>query len=499
MDVAKLPDIFLSTSDTRKAISRLARAGSVRKIAPRLYTKKVKDDPETLIRRNLWLVIDLLFPGTIISHRTALEMRPSPEGTVNLTGPYNRLVKLPGVTVRVADGPPRFADDQTFMSNLARSSEARGFLESLSRSRTSKAGSRSLPRKEIEMLLERKLASAGEASLNRIRDRAKEIAPLLGAEKELKELDAIVGALLGTRNTRLKAPAAIARAQGDPFDTHRIENFSILMEALAAWEPISRATPPGSEMKFANVAFIDSYFSNYIEGTEFEIEEAVEIIFKNKIPSNRPEDAHDILATFRIAASRDDMGRSAQDLATFEEFESVLASRHAIIMGARPDKAPGQLKDRPNRAGDTVFVAPDLVRGTLMKGYQMFRSLSRPFDRAAFMMFMVSEIHPFLGGNGRLARIMMNAELVSAQQARIVIPTVYRTDYLLGLRRLTRQREPLVFIRVLVRAQELVHQIDFQNLDRAMAALEKCNAFRDPEEAALRLPSELPSNEAAGR
>ena len=29
-----------------------------------------------------------------------------------------------------------------------------------------------------------------------------------------------------------------------------------------------------------------------------------------------------------------------------------------------------------------------------------------------FMMFMISEIHPFLDGNGRLARVMMNAELV---------------------------------------------------------------------------------------
>ena len=30
------------------------------------------------------------------------------------------------------------------------------------------------------------------------------------------------------------------------------------------------------------------------------------------------------------------------------------------------------------------------------------------------MMFMMSEVHPFDDGNGRLARLMMNTELVSA-------------------------------------------------------------------------------------
>ena len=32
---------------------------------------------------------------------------------------------------------------------------------------------------------------------------------------------------------------------------------------------------------FANIAFIDAYFSNFIEGAEFEIDEAMEIVFQN--------------------------------------------------------------------------------------------------------------------------------------------------------------------------------------------------------------------------
>ena len=40
----------------------------------------------------------------------------------------------------------------------------------------------------------------------------------------------------------------------------------------------------------------------------------------------------------------------------------------------------------------------------------MMASLDDPIARAIYMMFLVSEVHPFDDGNGRMARIMMNAE-----------------------------------------------------------------------------------------
>jgi len=54
--------------------------------------------------------------------------------------------------------------------------------------------------------------------------------------------------------------------------------------------------------------------------------------------------------------------------------------------------------------------------------------------RVIFMMFLVSEIHSFNDGNGRMVRIMMNVELVSAQQSKLLIPTV-RNDYILNLKK----------------------------------------------------------------
>ena len=41
--------------------------------------------------------------------------------------------------------------------------------------------------------------------------------------------------------------------------------------------------------------FFESYFSNFIEGTEFEVDEALAIVFEGRIPKDRPADAHDVL------------------------------------------------------------------------------------------------------------------------------------------------------------------------------------------------------------
>jgi Fic family protein len=105
----------------------------------------------------------------------------------------------------------------------------------------------------------------------------------------------------------------------------------------------------------------------------------------------------------------------------FAELERLLKRRHAEILEARPEKGPGQYKTETTRAGGTVFVEPELVRGTLGHGFDVYRSLATPFERAVFMTFLVSEVHPFADGDGRVARIMMNAELVAAKEQRIII------------------------------------------------------------------------------
>lgn len=124
---------------------------------------------------------------------------------------------------------------------------------------------------------------------------------------------------------------------------------------------------------------------------------------KTPIPS-RDEDSHDILGTFRIVSDQKEMSVCPTSP---DQFLDVMRRRHAILLKSRISKRPGEFKHRNNRAGNTEFVDWQLVTGTLKKGFEWYSLLREPFAKAVYMMFLVSEVHPFLDGNGRIARVMM--------------------------------------------------------------------------------------------
>lgn len=103
------------------------------------------------------------------------------------------------------------------------------------------------------------------------------------------------------------------------------------------------------------------------------------------------------------------------------------------------------------------------------------------------MMFVLSEVHPFLDGNGRIARVMMNAELVKGGQSKIIIPTVYRDDYLGALKKLTKRGDSKPYVKMLQRVHEFSENIFGDNMDEMQQYLKQCNAFLEPAEARLKI------------
>ncbi|HLX78610.1 MAG TPA: Fic family protein [Acidimicrobiales bacterium] len=484
-----MAEVFVSSSATTKAVGRAVRAGRARKIGPRLYTANLTDSPEDIIRRNRWRIVALLAPGSVIGFRTAIDMVPSQDGTLFLTGSGRHRIDLPALRLRIAKGPGPLTGDTPFMEHLHIASQPRALLESLRPSREGSTVSRGLTHARVEEILERELQAGGETKLNRIRDGARALAPALDAIAEFEILTSMIGTLLGSRQRRVTAPLALARAAGDPYDPARVDRFQTLHAALMTWGVLTRPDVLPTDAEFSIVSFFDAYFSNFIEGTRFELEEAHEIVFEGKIPAARPQDAHDVLGTFSIVGNRAVMSRGVMSFADYGAFEAALLETHAAIMGARPDRRPGMFKTVANVAGQTAFVAPELVGGTLRQGFGTIRGLSEPFQRAAAMMFVLSEVHPFDDGNGRVARAFMNAELISGGQRRILIPSVYRDEYLTGLRVLTRQNHPLPLLRVLDFAQRYTAAVDFSNYDKAVTTLRASNAFDDPSpDLRLRLP-----------
>lgn len=119
------------------------------------------------------------------------------------------------------------------------------------------------------------------------------------------------------------------------------------------------------------------------------------------------------------------------------------------------------------------------MQGTLVKGFEIYRELDDPFARAAFMMFLVSEVHPFNDGNGRIARIMMNAELVARGEQRIIIPPAMREGYVGALRNLSVSHDPQTIVRVFPRYQQFTSAIDFSDINDARRQFEARHVLED--------------------
>jgi hypothetical protein len=476
-DFSTMPEAFVSSSELATAVSREIKAGRLRKLASRLYTRNLKEPPEKIVQRNLWPLVAAYLPNALIADRTALENRPAADGSVFLIADHKRNIVMPGVTLRPRKGAPPLESDRPFIGGLRIASPARAFLENMRPSRAREGVARTLANREIEERLDEMLRQGGEAAIQRLRDNAREIADQLGLPEEFQRLDALIGTLLGTRNAAVESPVAIARAAGLPYDPQRLDLFQRLFTELARTAPITRLARPtdGSALPF-----FEAYFSNFIEGTEFAVDEAADIVFNGHIPKARPQDAHDVLGTWRVVSDQKEMSRLPGN---FTELAALLKNRHAQIMEGRPDREPGRFKTEPNRAGSTTFVAPDLVEGTLAKGFEIYRGLTSPLHRAIFMMFLISEVHPFADGNGRAARIMMNAELVAAGESRIIVPTVYRNNYLMALKALSQNRVTGALARVMDFAQRYAAAIDFSEFDRARSILERTHAFADANEA----------------
>lgn len=482
-----LQEIIYGSSDSviSRQISKLEKAGKIRKIAARVYSSNLTDSPEDIIRRNLFPILGNLYSGALLSHRSALEFKPTSTDQIFLTYKYTRKVELPGITIRFLAGPSPIEGDTTFSGELKVSQRERAFLENLQVSRRPGPNSKILPFPEIEEKLEQIIRVNGEAELNKVRDKARDISEQLGMQSEFEKLNLIISALLTTHPSKiLKSPVAAARAFGTPYDPARLELFEILFRELKQQEFPIREEKNTSNKAYRNFAFYESYFSNYIEGTVFEIDEAKQLIATQKPLPARNEDSHDILGTYQIVSNQQEMKVVPT---TKEALLEILQYRHKVLLNARKNKTPGKFKNKNNRAGQTSFVDMALVRGTLLESFGFYQSLTHPFAKAAYMMFVTSEVHPFLDGNGRLARVMMNAELTVQNQTKIIIPTVYRDDYLGALRKLSRNQDPSVYIRMLARAQAFSNTLLGGNMMEMEQILEKSNAFLDNGESVLKI------------
>ena len=460
-------------------LSRMVKEGRLIRLSRGVYISS-HQDPSIMVMRYWRAIVGYLVPGGVITDRSAVT-GGLVDGVLFLAHRGKpKIIRLPSLEVVVRSGSRAQPDDIPLPGGLYQASRQRALLENSIPSRSTRYHvRRTLDQGELDSWIDKLTYLEGAERIRNYQKSLRQLAEKLEISfQNVERLEASISSALGDSLVKTKSQALDARQKGIPYDPDRVRRFEILTYGLSAVGASQSHPAKFDDRRWLSLPFFEAYFSNYIEGTEFTIDEALDVVYENKIPPGRPQDSHDLAGTFQLVSDKVEMSRIAS---SDPEFVEILRHRHQVIMGGRRDINPGMFKRIQNRVGQSLFVAPDLVEGTLRAGYHLLEQLESPWCRAVMVMFLVSEVHPFDDGNGRLARIMMNSELVAKDEGRIIIPTVFRDDYIGALRRLTRQDDPSVLIKVLRFAHDFTFAIDYSDISTAVTQLSETNAFDEPE------------------
>jgi hypothetical protein len=477
------PSGFLvaATATNKAHLSRQARTGVASRLAKGLYLVGATLPRPAAILQHRLAIIAHFWPGSVLCDRTAMAGGVPTDGWIFIahdgTGRLNDL-HLDGLSISPRLGPGPLPGDLPMPEGLHLSGMARKLVENVtSRGKPpTNRPARQVGTTAVEDAIDELARTGGAGQIATVLAQLDLIASSLPAPA-VELVRTRLAALLGTKSRQIPTSTRLAaRIAGDPYDEHRLEMLAGLVAVLETTAPEPRpAFPPATRWQWE--PFFEAYFSNYIEGTQFPVEVARQIAIDGRVPPTRPDDAHDVAATYRLVS---DPATASECATSADEFIDLLRDRHAILMAGRPEKNPGIFKTLPNYAGGYTFVAPELVLGTLRRGFDQLGGLTDPLHRAIALMLLVTESHPFGDGNGRLARIVANAALSKAGQVRIVIPTVYRNNYLVGLSGVSNGNgRGETLISVLAFAQKWTSMIDWGDYQAAHETLEAANAYVD--------------------
>lgn len=470
-------EVFLSHVGITDAVSYATKAGKLRKLGPRLYTTNMNTELSEVVSRNIWSIVKLYFPGATLADRTALDKTSSQNGNVWVISDTNKVVTLPGHVITSRKAEPD-GELTSFMDGLNVPDITTALISNLRKTRSgSKTGEpATFTRGELEQYMARLLDySNGRSELEKIETEA-------AARPGGPPIAAIAKALLGGDESELTASLAKARARNHSYDETRVEMFEQMTRHLVSKPPplpIEANVEQDQELR----AFYESYFSNYIEGTRFDVNEAERLVFSNYNPRTRAADAECVKATYQLAL--DDEGREFRDFGDFEEF---IRTNHATLMASVDYSMPGEFKEIPNYAGTYPFVVPDKVIGTLEAGFENYKSIPNGLPRAIYASFLVSEVHPFIDGNGRTSRLVLNTELTKRGLQRIILPNVNREDYIQALKDSNRERRFGTISKVLSKAQEFSSTLRLRDRRSAEQEMDVSNAFEEPSDGRLIFP-----------
>ena len=192
-------DFYFGSDSQRRKLSSL---GMIRKIYIGVYTS-IKDDKELeRVMINQWpLIAANAFKSSVISYRSAIEFKPSPQGCIYLISKQSKTVEIGGIKFKLIRGTPESVSNRRALMGALTASLERAFLDSLISSKVKVNDDRYIPIGELEDRLENIMTQSGEDALNSFRDNSKKISLELNMPVPHKKLDRIIGTLMGSKDS----------------------------------------------------------------------------------------------------------------------------------------------------------------------------------------------------------------------------------------------------------------------------------------------------------
>lgn len=228
----------------------------------------------------------------------------------------------------------------------------------------------------------------------------------------------------------------------------------LLHKADSYKEKISSARPLAKE----ELKSLDNYFrigftysSNALEGSTLTISETKILLEDGITVGGRP--LKDCFEAVGHGAAYDFMLKLArqQDM---DITEDIIRKLHCLFYQKVDAEQAGQYRSIQVYISGTEYVppAPDAIPLSmkhLVDQIRSSRSILHPIELASMAHKQLVDIHPFIDGNGRAARLLMNLLLVNTGYGVVSIPPIWRNDYINALSASRRQQDMEPFCKLI--------------------------------------------------
>jgi Fic family protein len=177
-----------------------------------------------------------------------------------------------------------------------------------------------------------------------------------------------------------------------------------------------------------------TYSSNYIEGFTYTEEETYNLIFNHQVANFKSAletgavKAHDLCFKHMMTLQNDDY---------IEEVD--ILKFHELLLGGLENQAIAcRYRDREVRVGNQIFMPSFKVKSAMRHMFELLETAKETIHPVLFAIRIHKDIifiHPFMDGNGRVARLAMNTVMLQNKFLPIDIPPNRRFDYQMSIQK----------------------------------------------------------------